>query len=224
MANKDDSAVEAAVEYLNIETNSSIRAAAALYSISEATLRRRLKGGQSRQNARTPQQLLSPEQEDRLVQWILDLEKQGHPPTHAQLREMAQHISIFSGGPSHFGHKWVSRFLQRQTAIQTKIGCKMDALRIKNSNPEDLQAWYALVKRNIDAHGILSADIWNMDETGLAVGSSLNGRVIGSTATKRTYKKEPAESREWVSIIEAISAGHSIQPLVIFKGKSLQST
>jgi hypothetical protein len=61
-----------------------------------------------------------------------------------------------------------------------------------------------------------------MDETGLALEACSNGRVIRSSSTKRTYKKAPAESREWVSILEVISAdGKSIHPLVIFKGKSL---
>jgi DDE superfamily endonuclease len=64
-----------------------------------------------------------------------------------------------------------------------------------------------------------------MDETGLHIGITGNGRVLGSSATRRTFIKTPGASREWVTTIEAISAaGHTIQPLVIFKGKSLQST
>ena len=63
-----------------------------------------------------------------------------------------------------------------------------------------------------------------MDETGLALGVTNNVRVIGSTATKTSFKRSP-EDREWVSIIETISAsGTLLPPVVIFKGKSIQST
>jgi hypothetical protein len=64
-----------------------------------------------------------------------------------------------------------------------------------------------------------------MDETGHSVGVFLNGQVIDSSATKRTYKKEPAGSRKWILILETISAGGKIiRPLAIFKGRDVQST
>lgn len=68
MALDIDSAVKDIESQLLSGQLSSIRAAAAVYSIPEATLRRRLKGGISRQQARTTQQILTPEQEDRLIQ------------------------------------------------------------------------------------------------------------------------------------------------------------
>jgi hypothetical protein len=64
-----------------------------------------------------------------------------------------------------------------------------------------------------------------MDEIGLILGHCVNRRVIGSSNMKRTYKKTPGASREWVIIVEAISAaGDAIRPLIIFKSKSLQTS
>ncbi|NJO32580.1 MAG: hypothetical protein HC869_05020, partial [Rhodospirillales bacterium] len=65
-----------------------------------------------------------------------------------------------------------------------------------------------------------------MNETGLTLGQcGSNRRVIGSSLTKRTYEKTPDASREWVTIVEGISAvGVALRPLVIFKGKSLQTS
>jgi hypothetical protein len=63
-----------------------------------------------------------------------------------------------------------------------------------------------------------------MDEEGLALGMCVNSQVLASSSKKRTYTKSP-EDREWVSIVEAVSAtGRKIRPLVIFKGKDLQSS
>lgn len=63
-----------------------------------------------------------------------------------------------------------------------------------------------------------------MDETGIALGVCTNTRVLAKASKKKAYIGSP-ENREWVSIIECISAvGQPLQCLVIFKGKSLQST
>ena len=62
-----------------------------------------------------------------------------------------------------------------------------------------------------------------MDESGIALGACTHQRVIGSSLSSRTYKKVP-ENREWVSIVETVSAtGRHTRCLVIFKGKNIQS-
>jgi hypothetical protein len=63
-----------------------------------------------------------------------------------------------------------------------------------------------------------------MDETGIALGVCKNQYVIGKASTSTTYVKSP-ETREWVSILETISTlGTTIRPVVIFKGKKLQTS
>ena len=44
-----------------------------------------------------------------------------------------------------------------------------------------------------------------MDETGVALGVCTNSQVVASSSKKKAYIKSP-ENREWVSIIETISA------------------
>lgn len=61
-----------------------------------------------------------------------------------------------------------------------------------------------------------------MDETGLAIGVRENGLVLGSSAKKFALKKQSG-IRFWTTIIECISAtGSRLNPLVIFKGNSVQ--
>jgi hypothetical protein len=60
-----------------------------------------------------------------------------------------------------------------------------------------------------------------MDETGLALGLCKNQMVIGTSNTKYSYVKCP-QDREWVSIIETISATkRRLRPVCIFKGQSV---
>ena len=63
-----------------------------------------------------------------------------------------------------------------------------------------------------------------MDESGLGLGRCSNQRVLGGSNSKRTYVQSP-ETREWVTIIEAISTGgRALRPTVIFKGKNVQTS
>ena len=61
-----------------------------------------------------------------------------------------------------------------------------------------------------------------MDGTGILEGLGSNGLVLGNLQKIAAIKKQPG-SRSWTSMIECISAtGQEIQPLVIFKGLTVQ--
>jgi len=73
-------------------------------------------------------------------------------------------------------------------------------------------------------HNIQLEDVWNMDEHGIALGVCTNSRVLASSNKKRAYVAAP-QNREWVSIVEVVSAiGKKCRPVIIFKGMSLLST
>jgi hypothetical protein len=224
MAKIDQETVNEAVRDVQTRKFASIRAAARHHHLSHASLQRRLRGGVSSHQRHKEQSLLSEEQEKLLQSWILEAESNGHPVTNPYVRELAGLISNRSGGPATVGQNWVSRFIKRHPAIKSKVGRKIDALRIQNTTPAALTEWFALFKRTQQTHNVKPQHIWNMDETGIALGVCKNQWVIGKTSTSKAYVKSP-EDREWVSIIEAISAdGVSIRPVVIFKGKSLQTS
>jgi hypothetical protein len=224
MASPFEEQINGALESIRTHQYPSIRAAAKAYGVNHRTLTRRLRGGLSYTQARQPQLLLSPEQEDLLVRWILDLERLGHPPNHTQIREFVVLICKAAGSSPTIGINWVPRFLQRHPDIKSKVGRKIESLRIKNTTPDALQDWFELFRSIQDRYKVKPANIWNMDETGIALGVYNNQRVIGSSTTNYSYVQAP-ENREWVSIIETISAnGACTRPLVIFKGQTLQTT
>jgi Tc5 transposase DNA-binding domain len=140
-------------------SNPTIRAIAKKHGVSHQTLQRRLNGGVSRQIARQQQQLLSPEQEQLLVSWILMLEAEGHAPTHDTVREMASQISRFLGGSNTVGSKWLPRFFTRHPEIHSKLGKSIDALRIEHTNPIDLNAWFTLFRRVLTEYKVAAEDI-----------------------------------------------------------------
>ena len=63
-----------------------------------------------------------------------------------------------------------------------------------------------------------------MDESSITVGSCTNSVRLGDASKKKTLVQSP-KNRKWVSIVESVLAlSRSIQPLVIFKGKHIQSS
>jgi len=220
----DQISIDEALRGLKTRKYASVRAAARYHHVDHATLQRRFHGGLSSQQQHKGQTLLSEEQEKLLKEWILEAEALGHPVTNPFVRELAKQISTRSGGPTTIGQNWVSRFIKRHPEIQSKVGRKIDTLRIENTSPKALTEWFALFKRVQNTYDVKPQHIWNMDETGIALGVCQNQWVIGKASTKKSYIKSP-ENREWVSILKTISAdGVSIRPVVIFKGQSLQTS
>lgn len=97
MASNREARMLQAISDYQTRRYTSIRAAAAANDVNHMTLGRRLRGGNSRAIAREPQQLLSNQQKQILVRWILDLEMQGHPPSFTQLRDL---VVIIRGTPT----------------------------------------------------------------------------------------------------------------------------
>lgn len=62
-----------------------------------------------------------------------------------------------------------------------------------------------------------------MDGHGIALGICSNTRVLASSNKKKALVQAP-ENREWVTVMETISAaGCATHPGIIFRGQSVQS-
>ena len=142
MASNKEIRLQQAITDFQTNRYPSIRAAARANDVHHTTLSRRLKGRVSRRIARQPQQLLSEIQEQLLVQWILDLEAQGHAPSFTAVRDLAGVVSRDSGGPNNVGKNWISRFLKRHPEIRSKVGRRISAKRANSTSPEAIAIWF----------------------------------------------------------------------------------
>lgn len=219
-----DQLLSLAIQSYKNDEYSSIRARAKSSGVNESSIRYRLQNGTNLSTGHIDHQLLTPAQEQVLTEWILTLEAQGFAPTHAQAKEMAQIIRRVSGAPeplAPIGNHWLQRFKLRNPTIATIIGRTLDSARVNGTSPKALCEWFALFERTITKHHIQPENIYNMDETGLSLGSCSNSKVLGGSMKKHTYLKSPT-NREWVSIVETIgSKGQLLTPLAIFKGNGL---
>ncbi|RII10284.1 hypothetical protein CUC08_Gglean006274 [Alternaria sp. MG1] len=219
-----EAAIRAAISDIDAGVFLSQRAAAKAYNIPQSTISTRIRGRQSNQASHVYQQRLTPEQEDFLVQWILEEDARAFPPSHARAREMANRILQMNRDHRPVGKHWMAAFLKRNPRVASVVGRKIEAARAEGANPAQIRAFLELFERTRTRLGIRAEDIWNMDETGKALGVCANTRVLASSQKKKAYHQSP-ENRKWASIIECVSAtGKKLPCSVIFKGKHLQSS
>ena len=217
-------AIQSAIADFDAGLYPSLRQAGKAYGVAESTLRGRRAGQQRHAIAHQQQQRLTPEQEEFLVDWIIDEDTLARPPSHGRVRDMAIRILRMNGDHQPLGQLWVRNFLQRNERVHSIVGRSIEAARAEAATPAIIREFLELFESTRRRLNIPPEAIWNMDETGIALGVCNNSQVLASAHKKKAYVKSP-ENREWVSIVETVSAaGERLRPAVIFKGKYLQSS
>ena len=119
------------------------------------------------------------------------------------------------------GQNWVPRFIERHPQIKSVLGRRIEASRMEGATEEAINAWFDAFQETVDKFKISDSNIYNMDETGFAIGSMESTRIIVDSATRTKWQANPGR-QEWISVIECICAdGTVIDPFVIMKGKNV---
>ncbi|KZL64103.1 transposase, partial [Colletotrichum tofieldiae] len=194
-----------------VANGQSLRKASIEWGVPRSTLRSRIKGCQPRPLAFADLQRLSIGQEAKLAEWIRIQHALGVAPTHLQVKLFAERILQAMGDTEPIGRGWISAFLKRNPSVKVQRSRPIDSRRINGASTEVIRDWFNLLAIP-EIKGIKPANRYSMDETGILEGQGSNGLVLGMAKTKA-----------WVSIIECISAmGHALNPLIIYKGKTVQ--
>jgi hypothetical protein len=206
---------------------SSKQAAAQANNVPPATLRYRLAGRTSPSQAHETQQILSNAEEKTLVRWITRLTSTGFPTSPALVVEMADEIrrgrlQLSRADPSltrPIGEHWIDRFRARHTEFSSVWSRQIEHARYAAARVDVVQTWFVAVTDLRLAHQYDPSSIYNMDESGFAVGTSQSSRVLVNIRDKVSWKVVSGR-QEWVTAIECVSAaGQALPPLVIFKAK-----
>ena len=210
---------------------SSYRKAAEAFEVSHDTLRRRIGGGRTAAEAKETCQLLSREEEAKLAQYILLYGAGGAPVSPALAVEMAHAVMArrfkHGGGvearSGSIGEQWFHRFLRRNPTLQSLYARKLDQHRFNGANPAVLQHWFDAVSEMMAENNYHPKDIWNMDESGFAVGTSQTTRVLVKRGAKQPVKSHVGK-QEWITDIECINAaGQALSPMLIFKARNFNA-
>jgi hypothetical protein len=205
---------------------SSTKACADAYDLSDATLRRRVKGINARRDSIPINRKLTTTEESTLIEWILSMDQRGLPVRSDSIRQMANLLLQKRSRDNTLtvGKNWVYNFVQRHDSLESKYTRKYDYQRAKCEDPTIIRDWFRLVQNTIAKYGILDEDIYNFDETGFQMGVISTAKVITGAEKSKPVSVQPG-NREWVTAIDCISSyGHCVPPVIIFEGKVHQST
>jgi hypothetical protein len=213
-----------AIQAIKNDEITSIREAARRFDVPYSTLRDRRHGHIFHVDIRANGHKLTQNEEESLEKWILSMDDRGSAPRPSMVADMANLLLSRRGETpiQTVGVNWTTTFVKRHPNLSYRYSKRYNYERAKNEDPKVIQAWFDLVQKTILQYGITSADIYNFDETGFAMGLTATAKVI----TRAEYCGKRAllqpGNREWVTVIECISAaGYALPPYIIFKHKSL---
>lgn len=224
----------------NMTKKDSLRSVAADFNVNKDTLRRRLAGGRSKQEAGLDQEKLQPSEGLVVIEFVDYLFKLGIPCTVSRLLDLFNELLMRRYAAERFtdvrsldgqslpvdyraNEETVRRFIKRHKEIGIKLSANLDSKRAQQTNRDIALDFQKKLRRILCDYCIDPADIWNFDETGYAAGGLNPGstRVIVPANTKHSNRTS-SDSREWISVIESVSAaGVALPPYFIFKGKTL---
>ena len=180
-----ESTIQEAITSYQTKRYPSIRATARAFSIPSSTLHSRMAGSTSRRNAHESKQLLSNAEEKTLLRWITQLTRTGYPASPALALEMAETIrsqryQLSKQAPHRrpIGKHWLDRFRIRYPEIQGVWTRQIESARYTALNSTTVQGWFDAVTDLYIQHQYPPDCIYNMDESGFAVGASQSSRAL----------------------------------------------
>jgi hypothetical protein len=173
-------------------------------SICLGTLRNRVSGEhQSNKNAHTAQQLLSPVQENILIEWIVLLSDTGHCIGKRTVRKKAEYLCGRKPGQT-----WVRSFLSRHPNVVLRKPSGLDPKRAQAFNRPTVMRHFDLLEAITTKYNIPPENIYNMDEKGVQRGGGR--RVLGQKflvpRDKRPRYRLRSGNLELVTIVECVAA------------------
>jgi hypothetical protein len=176
------------------------------YGCSRSAVSRRWRGVSRTKTASDQgKQVIPPQQELELVQYITDLHVNGLAPT----REMIQNFGSEVAGRA-VSMSWVDRFLHRNhDHLTVRWAPPIDRVRQQADSIDKYDSYFDILHQKIKDYGIKKRLTFNMDEKGFMIGvQSKSKRVFSKVVWVKDGAKAPIQdgNREWITIIPTICA------------------
>lgn len=210
---------------VSIRKGSRIRQVSRSSGIPESTLRDKLKGlhQQSKPGAPT---VLTGDEENRIVEWVLDMAKMGFPVNTQKLTTCVAHF--VKGRKTKFkdgipGEKWIESFLKRHPNVARRVPSVLPKYRAEVSEAS-LRQWFTEIQAHVNAEGngcVLKdpSRIFNMDETAVRT-IPTKEVVLAETGTHHLYARVGNSDKESYTALFAANALGTLAPsLMLFPYK-----
>lgn len=193
----------------------SINKAAEVYCVPRSTLQTRLRGVRTRREAHEHQQLLSPAQENILVEWVKIMGRRGVP---LSLTTTAEYASDIAGRP--VGETWPRRFRQRHPDLRVRWTVALEECRARALNQNVVHNFFEMYSELMEKYEIQPQNLYNMDEKGIQLGVGKRSHAVLVDRDQKMVHSIQTGNRDLVTILECLSAdGTALHPSVVFEGK-----
>ena len=194
--------------------NLSIQNTATLYQVPRSTLTNQWNGTPTWKEGHTHELLLTPAQEEVLVDWVKVMGRRGIPLTATAITDYVNDIVGHA-----FGESWVRHFKACHPELKVKWSSTLEKCCAASLNPTLVNEFYNLLEETINTYNIPAENIYNMDEKGIQLGIGQKVKAFVDRDQKDVYSIQDG-NRELVTVIKTVSAdGLCLQPSVIFQGK-----
>ena len=191
----EDTLTTALAAYRNGEYTS-IRKCAYAFNIPRSTLTDRLLNRTSYIKSHESQQILSTAEEKVLLKAITRLAKSGCPITLSLTRDLAEEIrlsrfclsSTLTSYPP-ISKQWIDRFRKRYPELKTVYSRSLDTSRFEGVTYPIVNAYFDALTDLFLENSYPSDAIFNVDETGFALGTTLPSKVLIRRGDTRAFKK-----------------------------------
>jgi hypothetical protein len=196
------------------------------FNIPALTLSDRLLTRTSYSKSYESQKILSTTKEETLLKAITRLSKSGYPITLLLTRDLAEEIRLFyfrlSSTPTSYppiSKQWINKLRKRYPELKTVYSRGLDASCLEGVNYPVVNAYFDALTNLFLKNSYPSDAIFNVDETGFALGTTLPSKVLIRRGDTIAFKKISGR-QEWIIAIKYIRAsGIALPPLLIFKAK-----
>ena len=123
------------------------------------------------------------------------------------------------------GYEWTVKFMDRHNLASKKVGLMQLARKSVTPDPSVIYGFFELLEAEVKRLGLENRPecIWICDETGFPMDPS-KFKTIGEKG-KKAIRVTCGANRENITVLAVNCADRTaLDPLVVFKGKSLQST
>jgi len=149
----------------------------------------RLNGTVPRNKAHEDQQNLTYAKVQELAQWISQMTRVNHAPSHSMVRHMAEVIQsrrvrnvndefVQYVNYEPIGDKWVSRFMNHHPQLQTIIPRPIEVAQVEDTSYEALKQYFDAIQSMSKEYNIQDENKYNMDESGFGIGTIEASKVI----------------------------------------------
>lgn len=219
-----------------VKDGKSVNAAAKEFGIKRMTLTRFIKKSESERVVPsmgyvTPRQVFSPELENSLKNYLLQMASIFYGYSPKDVRRLAYECAVKFGikipaswtANKMAGKEWLTMFLKRHSELSIRKPEPTSLGRATAFNAHNVKVFFDKLAEVMDKYGFTASQIWNVDETGVSTVLKPS-KIVAAKGKRNVGAMTSGERGTNVTVVTAVSAsGNTVPPLFVFPRKNFKS-